>query len=706
MKKGQILLLLAIAGAIAAFFWFDLDLYLNLNELKSHRDEALAFVEERPLTAILAFFLFYVALTAISMPGAAVLTIAGGALFGLTRGTIIVSFASTIGASLAFLSSRYLLRDWVCARFPAQVAAIDRGVARDGAFYLLTLRLITLIPFFLVNLAMGLTAIRLPVFFFTSQAGMLPATIIYIYAGTQLAAIEHVSDILSPGLILAFLLLGLLPLMARLAVRRLQQRRAYRGFKRPKRFDRNLVVIGGGAGGLVTAYVAAATKAKVTLIEAEAMGGDCLNTGCVPSKTLIRSARAAHEVRTADRFGIRAPSPDVDFAAVMRRVRDAIATIAPHDSAERYRGLGVDVRLGHGRILDPWTVEVGGERLTTRAIVTAAGGEPVIPPVPGLEKVMFLTSDTLWAAMAERETAPKRLAILGGGPIGCELAQAFARLGSQVTLVEAEPRLLAREDGEAAEALAAIMRDEGVDLRLGQPARRVEPGRLFVGEGEEVAFDELIVAAGRKPRLAGYGLDGLGIDTGKTLETNAFLETIFPNIYAVGDVEGRYQFTHVSAHQAWHAAVNALFGSVRRFRVDERVLPRVTFTDPELAQVGHHENSARAAGIAFETVRYDLAGLDRAVTESEARGFVKLLVEPNRDRILGATILGHNAGETIALVALAIKHGIGLNRLLSTVFAYPTMAEAVKMAAGQWRRDHAPQRLLGWAERWHRWRRR
>ncbi|MGH8187029.1 MAG: dihydrolipoyl dehydrogenase family protein, partial [Steroidobacteraceae bacterium] len=489
-----------------------------------------------------------------------------------------------------------------------------------------------------------------------------------------------------------------------------QRRKVYRGWKRPKRFDRNLIVIGAGAGGLVTSLIGATVRARVTLIEQAKMGGDCLNTGCVPSKTLIRAARLAHEMRTADRYGLTRADPPVPFAKVMARVRDAIRIIEPADSIERYTELGVDVRRGHATIVDPWTVAIdGGDRLTARAIVIAAGGEPAVPDVPGLTDSGYLTSDTLWDALAARVTPPERLVVIGGGPIGCELSQAFARLGSNVVQVQGGARILPKEDAEVSAFVAGAMRGEGVDLRLDHKALRVE-GKVLVarraGQDVRIPFDELIVAVGRRARLEGYGLEALGIETGKTVEVDDFLRTRFPNIFAVGDVAGPYQFTHFAAHQAWFAAVNALFGRFRKFRADYSVLPWVTFTDPEVAHVGHNETSAKEAGVAYEIVRYDVDHLDRAVAEGANAGFVKLLVQPGKDRIVGATIVAHNAGETIAELVLAMKHGIGLNKLLGTIKAYPTMAEANKYAAGEWKKAHKPERLLGLVERYHGWMRR
>jgi pyruvate/2-oxoglutarate dehydrogenase complex dihydrolipoamide dehydrogenase (E3) component/uncharacterized membrane protein YdjX (TVP38/TMEM64 family) len=713
MSRGKLGLLFVLIGAVGLFFLLDLDTYLTLDELKARQADLAALLAARPLLVIGGFFLLYVATTALSLPGAVILTLAAGAIFGLWLGTLIVSFASALGASLAFLSSRTILRDWVKARFGKRVAAIDRGIASDGVSYLLTLRLIPAFPFFLINLAMGLTNMRLVTFYGVSQLGMLPGTMVFVNAGTQLAAIDRTSGILSPTLIGSFVLLGLFPLLAKAIVGLVKRRRVYRNFRRPRRFDRNLIVIGAGAGGLVTAYIAAVVRAKVTLVEAGSMGGDCLNTGCVPSKTLIRSARVAHDIRHAADFGVEAAAPRVDFAAVMARVRGVIATIAPADSVERYTALGVDVRLGHARIVDPWTVEITGrdgaaQRLTTRAIVIAAGAEPIVPAIPGLAEAGVLTSDTMWDALATRDAVPARLAIIGGGPIGTEMAQAFARLGSAVTLVEAGPHLLPNEDEEVSAFIAATLRGEGVDVRTRPEPVRCDGKTLVVraGAGESaIAFDDIIVAVGRKARLSGYGLEALGIETGKTLVVDEALKTLYPNIFAVGDVAGPYLFTHVAAHQAWYAAVNALFGGLRTFRVDYTVIPWTIFTDPEVAHVGHNVATATAAGIAHDVVRYDLGHLDRAVAEGTNRGFVTILVAPGKDRILGATIVAAHAGELLAEFVLAMKHGLGLNKILGTIHSYPTMAEANKYAAGEWKKANQPERLLKWVALYHRWRR-
>jgi pyruvate/2-oxoglutarate dehydrogenase complex dihydrolipoamide dehydrogenase (E3) component/uncharacterized membrane protein YdjX (TVP38/TMEM64 family) len=680
--------------------------YLTLEQLKSSRAAVESWHAERPLATAAGFFALYVAVTGLSLPGATILTLIGGAVFGLLWGTVLVSFASSIGATAAFLASRFVLREWVQQRFGRRLAAVNAGVEREGGFYLFTLRLLPVVPFFLINLAMGLTPLRTRTFYWVSQLGMLPATIVYVNAGTRLAALESLSGILSPGLIGAFVALGLLPLLAKWLVDVLKARRVYARWKKPARFERNLVVIGAGSAGLVAAYIAAALRAKVTLIEKHRMGGDCLNTGCVPSKALIKSARVVAQMRRSEEYGLGKATPEVDFARVMERVQRVVRAVEPHDSAERYAGLGVEVVRGEARITSPWTVEIDGKRtLTTRAIVIAAGARPLVPPIPGIERIRVLTSENVWD-LRER---PARLAVLGGGPIGCELAQAFARLGSRVTQVEMLGRLLPREDPEVSEMVRARFAEEGVDVRTGHRALRIEAGRTLVCEqnGREVPieFDQLLCALGRVPNTAGYGLEELGIPVTKsrTVETNEYLQTAYPNIYACGDVAGPYQFTHTASHQAWYAAVNALFGPFRRFRADYSAIPWATFTDPEVARVGLNETEAKEKHVPYETTVYGLDELDRAIADGTARGMVKVLTSPGADRILGATIVGEHAGDLIIEFITAMRHGIGMNKILGTIHIYPTLVEANKYAAGAWRRAHAPQRLLAALGRFHAW---
>jgi pyruvate/2-oxoglutarate dehydrogenase complex dihydrolipoamide dehydrogenase (E3) component len=470
------------------------------------------------------------------------------------------------------------------------------------------------------------------------------------------------------------------------------------------RYENNLVVIGGGSAGLIAAYIAATVKAKVTLVEQDRMGGDCLNTGCVPSKALIAAARVAHQMRTADRYGLAAVEPEVRFDRVMGRVQDAIATIAPKDSMARYGSLGVECVAGQARLLDPHHVAVGDRVLSTRSMVIATGARPFVPPVPGLREAEPLTSDSLWDLRA----LPERLLVMGGGPIGCELAQSFARLGAKVTLIDLESRLLPREDPDVSEFLLATFRREGIDVRLNHRAVRVESSAGAAGAGRLVAetpegaatleFDRILVAVGRQPSTAGLGLEALGIATGPTgaIQVDDYLRTTCRNVFACGDVVGPYQFTHMASHQAWFASVNALFGWLRKFRVNYSVVPWATYTDPEIARVGLSEEDARRAGKRVEVTRFGFDDHDRSIADGHAEGWIKVLTEPGRDRILGATLVGNHAGELLAEYVLAMTHGLGLKQLMGTIHVYPTLAESAKLVAGNWRKAHAPEQLLRW----------
>ena len=712
MDYRKPLLLLVIVAAIVGFFATGMNEYMTLAFLQESLGRFEAFYEQNMVMTLALFFLFYVVVTALSLPGAAIMTLAAGALFGLMTGVILVSFASTIGATLAFLVARFLLRDWVQEKFGERLEAINEGVRKDGAYFLFTLRLVPIFPFFLINLVMALTPMRAWTFYWVSQVGMLAGTVVYVNAGTQLRAVEAVGDLLSPALIGSFVLLGLFPWIARGIAKVAERIRVYRGWKKPRSFDRNMVVIGGGSAGLVTAYIGAAVNASVTLVEKNRMGGDCLNTGCVPSKALIRSARVNNLIGSADQYGLKNATAEVDFGAVMDRVHGIIRKIEPHDSVERFTDLGVDVRQGSARIVSPWEVEVeeNGEkkRITTRNIAIASGAEPLVPPIPGLDRVDYLTSDTLWSLREQ----PKRLVVLGGGPIGCELAQAFARLGSSVTQVEMGPRLLAKEDEDAAGLLLESMKESGVTVLTGHKAvafHRDGQRQSITLEHEngetELEFDQVLVALGRTARTEGMGLEELGIEktpTG-TLELDPFLRTRFPNIYACGDVAGPLQFTHFGAHQAWYVAVNALFGKFKKFKADYSVMPWCTFTTPEVARVGINEQEAREQGVNFEVTRYGLDDLDRAIADGTDQGFVKVLTPPGSDRILGVTIVGEHAGDTIAEYVLAMKHGLGLNKILGTVHIYPTLAEANKFAAGEWKKANAPQWALRVLKHYHAW---
>jgi pyruvate/2-oxoglutarate dehydrogenase complex dihydrolipoamide dehydrogenase (E3) component/uncharacterized membrane protein YdjX (TVP38/TMEM64 family) len=715
MTRSKLLLILVIAVIVGFFIGFDGHTLLTLENLQANQGALAQWIEQNLLVAVAGYAAIYVVVTALSLPGATIMTLAGGAFFGNLFGLAAVSVASTLGATLAFLVARFLMRDTLRERYRETIAKMDRGIEKDGAFYLATLRLVPVFPFFLINLAMGLTGMKLRTYALVSWFAMLPGTFVFVNAGTQLGQIQSTGDIVSADLLLSFALLGLFPLIAKFVVGFLRSRKVYAGWQKPAKFDYNLLVIGGGSAGLVSAYIAAAVKAKVGLIEKHKMGGDCLNTGCVPSKALIRSAKAADTLRHANRYGLESVPVKGSFKAIMERVQQAIKTIEPHDSPERYRSLGVDVMLGSARFVSPWELEVQhndgrSERLTARSIVIATGGKPAVPNIPGLADMSPLHSDNLW----QLEQQPQRLLVLGGGPIGSELAHAFARLDSQVVMVQQGEQILVKEDADVAELVLEQFRADGIDVRLNHKATEfcIENGEKIAycdhqGERVRIAFDEVLVAVGRAANTEGLNLEALGIEPQKngTLPTEDDLSVRFPNIFACGDVAGPYQFTHAASHQAWYAAVNGLFGSFKRFKVDYRVMPWVTFTAPEVARVGLSEAEAKAQKIDYQLTRYDLGGLDRAITESENVGFIKVLTPPGKDKILGVVVVGSHAGEILAEFTLAMKHGLGLNKILGTIHPYPTWNEAAKATAGQWKKANAPQRLLAMVEKIHSWRR-
>lgn len=711
MRLQKILMITLLTLLIGAFFALDLQQYMSLEYFKAQRDTIGNLYQQKPLVFTGGFFVVYILVAGLSLPGAGLLTLAAGALFGLEIGILVVSFASTIGATLAFLVSRFLLRDFIQRRFRTQIDSVNNGIEKDGAFYLFTLRLVPVFPFFLINVLMGLTPITARTFYFVSQIGMLAGTAVYVNAGMQIAEIDSFSGILSPSMLLAFALLGVFPLLAKKLIAFVKRRSQVRRYPKPKYYDANLVVIGGGAAGLVSSYIAAAVKAKVILIEKHKMGGDCLNTGCVPSKALIRSAKIKSYFDRAEDYGLQAISVDVPFQRVMQRVQRIIERIAPHDSIQRYRSLGVECIQGEAELLSPYCVRVNGREINTRHVIIASGARPFVPQIEGLESSGYLTSDTIW----DLDELPERLLVLGGGPIGCELTQAFARLGARVTQVEQQARLMMREDIEVSGYVHDRFVQENIDVRTSHKALRVitdaaKKQLVCSGpDGKEVSipFDAMLIAVGRSANTHGFGLEELGVELNAigTIAVNEYQQSSIPSIYACGDVSGPYQFTHTAAHQAWYASVNALFGAFKRFRVDYSVIPWATFTDPEIARVGLNEQEAKEEGTAYEVTQYGIDDLDRAIADEEAHGFVKVLTRPKSDKILGVTVVGSHAGEVIAEYVSAMKHGIGLNKVLSTIHIYPTLTESNKYVAGEWKRAHVSKQLLTWVERFHGWRR-
>jgi len=707
----KIALLLVIALIVGSYLFFDGQKYLSLDFFQN-------LYKQEPLLTAAVYFVVYVIATSLSFPGAALLTIIGGMIFGLWVGLLLVSFASSLGATLAFLVSRFLLRDWVQSKFANYLGAVNKGIEKDGAFYLFSLRLIPVVPFWVINLIMGITPMKAVVFYLVSQVGMLAGTAVYVNAGAELGAVEEFSTagILSLPLLLSFALLAIFPFIARAIVGIVQRRKVYKNYPKPSFFDTNMVVIGAGSAGLVSSYIAAAVKAKVTLVEKHKMGGDCLNTGCVPSKALIKAARTVNDIHKAKDLGIHVAEPTIDFPAVMERVRQVIRDIEPHDSVERYSSLGVDCLQGEAKIISPWEVSVDGKTITTRNIVIATGARPFVPPIPGLDQLDYLTSDNLWGI----NELPKRLLVLGGGPVGCELAQAFSRLGSKVTIVMRRSHLMPREDEDVSEFVRRKFIEEGIEvltdhqpvsfeIREGENTVLLETTDKSTDENKtkEVSFDKVLVALGRKANTEKLGLENLDIELNPngTVTVDEYLRSRYPNIYACGDVAGPYQFTHTASHQAWYVAVNALFGRFKKFKVDYSVVPWATFTDPEVAHVGLSEADARAKGIPYEITKYGIDDLDRAIADNTAEGFVKALTVPGKDKILGATIVGYHAGDLLTEFVTAMKQGLGLKKILGTIHSYPTISEANKFAAGEWSRAHAPQLLLKWVEKFHGWQR-
>lgn len=708
MNKTKLTVVALVAIGVLSYFTLDLGQYLTLEYAQSQLSGIQDYKNENFAQTALIYFAGYVIATALSIPGAIIITLLGGAIFGLFWGTLLVSFASSIGATLAFLVSRVLLKDWVERRFGDYLAPLNKGIERDGSFYLFSIRMVPLFPFFMVNLLMGLTAIRTTSFYLASQAGMFIGTIVYVNAGSELSQITSLSGLVSAPVLFSLILLGVFPLIAKLILNSVQRNKTLRKFEKPKQFDANVVVIGAGSAGLVASLITAGAKAKVILIEKHKMGGDCLNTGCVPSKAIIRSGRIMSYIRRAKEFGIDGASGKVNFSEVMARVQGVIKTIEPHDSVERFTSLGVEVELGDAVIESPYSVRVNDRSIKTRSIILATGARPLVPPIPGLEGIDYLTSDSVWSL----DELPQRLLVVGGGPIGCELAQAFSNLGAQVTQVDMAERIMPREDAEVSDLVSNAFKQQGIRLLTGHKLVKfgTDDGGDYMeadnnGETVRVEFDKVLLAIGRKANVEGFGLESLDIRLTKqgTVEVNEYLQTSLPNIFACGDVAGPYQFTHMASYQAWFASLNAMLGGLWRSRANYRVVPWATFTDPEVARVGLSETEAKEKKIAYELTRYDMDHHDRSLADGEAHGFIKVLTVPGRDKILGVTIVGHHAGEVIGEFVFAMTHGMGLKKISAVTHIYPTLLEANKFAANAWRSERLPEKYFPYLEKFFAW---
>jgi dihydrolipoamide dehydrogenase len=708
LNKLRILIVGLIVAALVSYFLFDLDQYLTLEYVQSSLADIRAFKDENFALAATSYFVAYVVITGLSIPAAIIVTLMGGAIFGLFWGTLLASFGSSIGATLAFLATRFLLQDWVQHKFGDYLAPLNRGMKKDGNFYLFSIRLVPVLPFFVVNLLMGLTRIPALSFYLISQVGMLPSTAVFVNAGSELAQITSVTGLISLPLLASFVLLATFPFLAKIILARVQGNKIMKPFGKPAKFDANVVVIGAGSAGLVSSLIVAGAKAKVVLVEKHKMGGDCLNTGCVPSKALIRSGKIMSYIRRASEFGIDSAGGEVNFKQVMNRVQGIIKTIEPHDSVERFTSLGVECVQGEARIESPYIVSVGDRKIHTRSIIVASGARPLVPAIEGLENIDYLTSDNVWSL----QQLPGKLLVVGGGPIGCELAQAFSNLGSDVTQVDMADRIMPREDAEVSELVSSRFQKQGIELLCDHKLLKFESidGRNYMvaehqGETVRVEFDKVLLAIGRKANVEGFGLEELGVamtDRG-TIKVNEYLQTNFPNIFACGDVAGPYQFTHMASFQAWFASLNAMTGGLWRSRVNYNVVPWATFTDPEVARVGLSEHEARQKGISYEITRYDLDDHDRALADGENHGFVKVLTAPGKDKILGVCIVGYHAGELIGEFVFAMTHGMGLKKISAVTHIYPTLMEANKFTANAWRSARLPEKYFPLAEKYFRW---
>lgn len=704
MKK--IFIIVLIMACLFLFRYFEVFSYLNLEYIKANQEILHTYYLQNKITVLTSYFLLYVLVTAVSLPGATILTLLGGSLFGLLNGFILVSFASSIGATIAFLLSRILFKDYIEAKFSDKLKLINKGIEKDGAFYLFSLRLVPAFPFFLINILMGLTSIKVLTFYLVSQLGMIFGTLVYVNAGVEIAKITSLTEILSPSLLFSFTLLGIFPLMAKKILDFIKHQKIYKGHSKPKKFDYNMIVIGAGSAGLVTSYICATLKARVALIEKHKMGGDCLNTGCVPSKAIVKAAKMAYEVNQASSYGIKANIESIDFKQVMARVHKVIKKIEPHDSIDRYTELGVECISGEATILSPWEVKVNNKVLTSKNITIATGASPLIPNIKGLKEIDYLTSNNLWK-LAE---LPKKFLVLGGGPIGLEMAQSFNRLGSKVTLIEMGDRIMSKEDEDVSLAVHKKLTHEGVNILTLHKAVEFSANKLlceFEGKIINIEFDNVLIAIGRVPNLDHFGLENLKLEIRKnnTIFANEYMQTNYPNIYVCGDVTGPYQLTHTASHQAWYCAVNALFNPIKRFKVDYSVIPWCTYTDPEVATVGENESSAKLKNIEYEVTKYGLDDLDRAIVDGSDYGFVKVLTKKGSDQIIGATIVGVQAGELITEFITNMKYKKGLNAILGTIHTYPTLSEGNKYVAGLWKKNNAPVKLLSYVQKFHLWRR-
>jgi len=706
----RIVIAIIIVILIALYVIYDVGSYLTVANLKAHQIEFIRFYNKNLLYTLSVYFGLYIIVTALSLPGVAIMTLAGGAIFGVWMGTLLVSVASALGATLSFLVSRVFLKNYLQKKHANKLAIISDGLRKDDLFYLFTLRLIPVFPFYLINLLMGQTPIKTAQFFLMSILGMLPGTLVYVNAGSQIANIKTFLGIFSPGVLVSLILLGMFPFVARKIVEHLKTRKYLHQYFKPRKFDYNLVIIGGGPAGLVSANIASTMNAKVALIEKSNMGGGSLNTASVPSKALIRSAKLLYEIGHPRNLGIRRAKADFGIDSIMERVQNTIKKLEPRDMTGHLTESGVECIKGAARIITPYEVRVNGRSLITQNIIIATGAKPKLPEINGLEMIDYFTSETIW----NLNVLPAKLLILGGGPTGCEFAQSFRRLGSHVTIVEQNNRILNNEDEDVVAYISQKFKDEGIHVLLGCEAVRVvvdAQRKLFVckhaNKNIAIEFDEILVATGQVANTDGFGAQDLNLHTtvNGEIEVDEFLRTNFPNIFACGDVAGPYKYTHMASYQAWHAVVNALFQPFKKYKIDYSVVPRATFTDPELACVGINEIEAKEMKIKYDVSNFRLEELDKAEINCQTKGMVKVLTMPGRDIILGVSIVSSHASEMISEFVTAMTHGIGLHQIFKTIHIYPTFSEANQYVAANWKNLRSQGVVLKFLRWFHRWRR-
>lgn len=650
-------------------------------------------------------------MASLGIPGALILTLLAGAVFGWKWGTVIVSVSSTAGACCAFLLSRYFFRELIGEKYSGKGKSVLDAYESKGPLFLLSLRLVPIVPYFLVNLLMGVTRIPLATFALLSAVGMFPSTMLYVKAGVNFSQIRSVSDILSKKMLLLFCFFALIPVAANWMLPRIRFWWVMRKYPKPKSFDYNFVVVGAGSAGLVAANLGARLQAKVALVERGKSGGDCLNRGCVPSKTLLAIAKGVHHRESAESVSAPYGKAKKEYTAVRRSIQRVIEQIAPHDSFERYESLGVDCFEGNAEVISPYEVKVGEKVLTTKNVVIATGASPILPVMPGIREQGVYTSDTIW----EMQDLPTRLLVLGGGAIGCELAQAFSRLGVKVTIVEKGPRILAREDERASMLLTGSLQKEGVKLFCETEAVRIDrvqehlnvQMRRLDGSAENLEVDAVLVALGRKPNQEVF-LNAKGIESlsRAAVKVDSDLSvTTLPNFFFCGDSIGPDFFTHAAGFQGSVVALNALFGGWRKFSGTPKVMPRCIFTEPEVASVGMGEDVLKREKIPFTVCFYSWEKFDRALTEGKENGFVKVFLARGSDKILGATIVGERAGEILQQIVFAMHHGKGLGSFVNVIQPYPSYADCVRMAALAWKNNSAPKWIFPWLRDFHKWNR-